>query len=95
MNVGVAYGTDVDRVRQILTDIAINDELVSSSHTPRVRFREFGESSLLFQLLFWIDKPELRGRATDQINSKIYKTFSKENIEIPFPQRTIHIKKND
>jgi len=95
LNVGVAYGTDVDRVRQILTDIAINDELVSSSHTPRVRFREFGESSLLFQLLFWIDKPELRGRATDQINSKIYKTFSKENIEIPFPQRTIHIKKND
>ena len=48
----------------------------------------------MFQLLFWIDKPEMRGRVTDQINSKIYKAFNQENIEIPFPQRTVHIKKD-
>ena len=76
-------------------NIAKEDELVSDSHAPRVRFRKFGESSLMFQLLFWIDKPEMRGRATDQINSKIYKVFNEQSIEIPFPQRTLHIKKDD
>lgn len=94
LDVGVSYGTDIDKVRDILMNIAKEDELVSDSHNPRVRFRQFGESSLMFQLLFWIDKPEMRGRATDQINSKIYKIFNQENIEIPFPQRTLHIKKD-
>jgi small-conductance mechanosensitive channel len=45
--------------------------------------------------MFWIDKPEMRGRVIDEINSKIYKAFNQENIEIPFPQRTLHIKKDD
>tara|TARA_B100001750_G_scaffold78817_1_gene62534 strand:+ start:980 stop:2014 length:1035 start_codon:yes stop_codon:yes gene_type:complete len=94
LNVGVAYGTDVDKVREILMNIATSDEGISKGHDPRVRFREFGDSSLMFQLLFWIDKPEMRGRVTDQINSKIYKAFNQENIEIPFPQRTVHIKKD-
>ncbi len=95
LDVGVAYGSDVDKVRDILMKIATEDELVSDYHAPRVRFRRFGESSLMFQLLFWIEKPEMRGRVTDQINSKVYKIFNQENIEIPFPQRTLHIKKDD
>tara|TARA_B110000263_G_C15269666_1_gene492838 strand:- start:52 stop:1098 length:1047 start_codon:yes stop_codon:yes gene_type:complete len=95
LDVGVAYGTDIDKVREILINIATSDDDISKDNTPRVRFRQFGDSSLMFQLLFWIDKPEMRGRVTDQINSKIYKTFNQENIEIPFPQRTIHIKKDD
>ena len=45
----------------------------------------------MFQLLFWIEKPQDRGRIVDEINSKIYKQFHAENIEIPFPQRTIHM----
>ena len=95
LDVGVAYGTDIDKVREILMNIATSDDDISKDNAPRVRFRQFGESSLMFQLLFWIDKPEMRGRVTDQINSKIYKQFNQENIEIPFPQRTLHIKKND
>ena len=49
----------------------------------------------MFQLLFWIDKPADRGRITDEINSMIYKEFMEKNIEIPYPQRTIHIKNSD
>ena len=45
--------------------------------------------------MFWIDKPEMRGRVIDELNSKIYKMFNQENIEIPFPQRTLHIKKDN
>jgi len=95
LDVGVAYGTDIDKVREILMNIATSDDDINKDNAPRVRFRQFGDSSLMFQLLFWIDKPEMRGRVTDQINSKIYKTFNQENIEIPFPQRTVHIKKDD
>ena len=76
-------------------NIALSHESVSSSYRPRVRFREFGDSSLRFQLMLWIDKPEMRGRVIDELNSKIYKMFNQENIEIPFPQRTLHIKKDN
>ena len=94
INIGVAYGSDIDKVRNILLDIANKNDNISKKNTPRVRFRTFGESSINFQLLFWIPKPEMRGRVSDEINTEIYKTFNRENIEIPFPQRTIHLKNN-
>ena len=62
---------------------------------PRVRFRKFDESQLTFQLLCWIDHPRLRGKVVDQLSSVIYKTFQEEGIKIPFPQRTIHLVKDD
>ena len=60
-----------------------------------MRFRTFGESGITLQLLFWIEKPEYRGLITDELNTAIYKRFAVENIEIPFPQRTIHVKASD
>tara|TARA_X000001036_G_scaffold433336_1_gene470776 strand:+ start:121 stop:1164 length:1044 start_codon:yes stop_codon:yes gene_type:complete len=95
ISVGVAYGSDIDKVREILINIAKDNDNVSKTNIPRVRFRTFGESSINFQLLFWIPKPEMRGRVSDAINTQIYKTFNQENIEIPFPQRTVHIKKDN
>ena len=68
---------------------------VCKDPSPRVRFREFGASGLKFQLLAWIEKPELRGRVVDELSTEIYNTFNAQNIEIPFPQRTVHIKKTD
>ena len=93
LSVGVAYGTDLDLVKKILFDVAKDSGLISEKFDPRVRFRKFGESSLDFQLLFWIDKPEARGRTLDALNMAVYKEFNKHNIEIPFPQRTVHLKK--
>ena len=95
INIGVAYGSDIDKVRDILMGIAENNSNVSKLNIPRVRFRTFGDSSINFQLLFWIEKPEMRGRVSDEINTQIYKAFNKENIDIPFPQRTVHIKNNN
>ena len=46
------------------------------------------------ELLFWIEKAELKGIAIDEVTSKIYNLFRQENIVIPFPQRTLHIKKD-
>ena len=93
LSVGVAYGTDVALVKNILIEIAKNCDLVSKEFEPRIRFRTFGESSLIFELLCWIDKPESRGKTVDFLNTEIYNSFNKNNIEIPFPQRTVHLKK--
>jgi len=95
ITINVAYGSDIDQVRSVLEDIAKNSANVCKSPNPRVRFRTFGDSGLTFQLLFWIEKPEDRGRITDELNTAIYKQFANEKIEIPFPQRTIHIKSSD
>ena len=92
ISISIAYGTDIDKVRSILEEIAINCSNVCDSPKPRVRFRAFGDSGLLFQLLFWITKPEIRGMVVDEVNTIIYKKFTDENIEIPYPQRTLHIK---
>jgi len=95
ITINVAYGSDIDQIRSVLEDIAKNSTNVCKSPNPRVRFRTFGDSGLTFQLLFWIEKPEDRGRITDELNTVIYKQFAKEKIEIPYPQRTIHIKSSD
>ena len=92
VSVGIAYGSDIDLVRATLIEIAKSNHYVQDEPEPRVRFREFGESELSFQLLFWIEEPVLRGRVIDQLNSEIYRMFKEKGIEIPFPQRIIHMR---
>jgi len=90
--VGVAYGSDIDKVRDILMDIALKDESVCEDPEPRVRFRTFGASSLDFELLCWIEQPVLRGRVLDALNCQVYKRFIEENIEIPYSKHDLYIK---
>jgi len=90
--VGVAYGSDIDQVRDILNDIASNEPQVCEEPYPRVRFARFGASSLDFELQCWVEHPELRGRVTDSLNSAIYKRFMAEDIEIPYAKHDVFIK---
>lgn len=90
--VGVAYGTDVDRVEEILTTVAQSNELVCELPEPVVRFRTFGTSSLDFELLCWVEKPRSRGRLIHELNGSIYKAFQDNGIQIPFPQQDVYIK---
>lgn len=92
LKIGVAYGTDIDLVNQILMQVASAEALVCEEPEPRVRFREFGASSLDFELLCWIDDPVLRGRAIDVLNSAVYKKFQTSEIEIPYTKQDIYIK---
>tara|TARA_B100001245_G_scaffold200073_1_gene159825 strand:- start:213 stop:1262 length:1050 start_codon:yes stop_codon:yes gene_type:complete len=91
----VAYGSDIEKVKDIMLNLALASNEVCDNPKPRVRFRNFGESGLNLQLLCWIERPELRGRVIDELSISIYKNFNKENIEIPFPQRTVHLKKSE
>lgn len=90
--IGVAYGSDIDQVMKVLSDIAVTHAEVCNTPEPRVRFRKFGDSSLDFELLCWISKPVNRGRLIHEINCAIYKSFATENISIPFPQRDLHVR---
>ena len=92
IKIGVAYGSDIDQVREILIDIAKEEPLITKYPTPRVRFRTFGASSLDLELMGWIEDPELRGRTTDKLNTSIYKRFNQENIEIPYDKQDLYIK---
>jgi small-conductance mechanosensitive channel len=90
--VGVAYGSDVDQVREVLMRAARSVEQVLDDPAPRVRFTELGDSALIFRVLCWIEEPALRGQAVDGLNSAIYKGLGAEGISIPFPQRELHIR---
>jgi small-conductance mechanosensitive channel len=90
--VGVAYGSDTQRVVDVLESIAHDNENVIDSPAPRVRMRAFGDSSLKFELMGWISHPEQRGRVMHDLLLEIDRRFREEQIEIPFPQRDVHMK---
>ena len=94
VNVGVAYGSDVDRVREVLMQAAVSVQHVTTDPEPRIRFVEMGDSALLFRVMCWIDEPILRGRVIDGLNTAIYKGLSAAEISIPFPQRDVHVIQN-
>ena len=93
--VGVAYGTDIEQVRDILMNIAENNSDVVKSGfmpSPKVLFREFGDSSLNFELRVFLHQIDGRLGVISDINFAIDKAFKEAGIEIPFPQRDLHVK---
>ena len=90
--VGVAYGSDVDEVCRVLEDTANAHPRVVKQPAPRVRMRAFGPSSLDFELLAWIDHPQLRGLIRHELLIVVYKALKEHGIEIPFPQTDIHLR---
>jgi len=89
--VGVAYGSDVDQVREVLMQTATDLNQVCTNPEPRVRLRRFGDSTLDFELLCWISQPVLRGQVTDLLLTGVYKNFAAHGIEIAFPQLDVHL----
>jgi small-conductance mechanosensitive channel len=92
LKIGVAYGTDIDFVKSILLQISEGESMICSFPSPMLRLRNFGDSSVNFELLCWVDNPEFKGRAIDVLNTNIYKSFNLHNIEIPYPKRDVYLK---
>ena len=90
--VGVAYGSDVDVVCEILKRVGDDHGETCLNPAPRVRMRGFGASSLDFELLAWIEQPADRGRISHEIYMAIYKAFAIAGIEIPFTKQDLYIK---
>lgn len=91
--VGVHYKSHVHVVTRALIEAAQEVEAVLKYPEPQVRFMEFGDSSLNFELRVWSDKLSNRpGALQSQVNYKIWEKLQKYSIEIPYPQRDIYIK---
>jgi small-conductance mechanosensitive channel len=91
----VAYGSDIGLVEKTFLEIAGANSNVLEEPSPRVRFRTFGDSSLNFELLCWAKEPALRGLTVHELNSAIYTTFKEKGITIPFPQRDVHLYRDE
>jgi len=91
--VGVSYGSDPEHVRKVLTDVALRHPDVLDDPHPEVLFAGFGDSSLDFQLRVWtvtrVQTPLVLG---SELYYSIFAAFREQGIEIPFPQRDLHLK---
>ena len=90
--VGAAYGTDPERVKTVLRELLDGDPDVLKQPAPMVVFEAFGESSLDFKVLFWIWDFDQGLVMKDRINTGIALAFKEAGIEIPFPQRDLHLR---
>ena len=89
---GVAYGSDVDQVSEVVQSIAKSHPSVCEQPQPMVRMRAFGASSLDFDLLVWIEDPQYKGSISHDLFVEIYKAFGREGIEIPYAKQDLYIK---
>ncbi len=91
--VGVSYAADPQKVQEILLAVAEKEPMVAKKHKPEVRFTEYADSSINFELLIWIDVRKTARRAVrSALYFAIFEELKKAGIEIPFPQRDIHIR---
>ena len=95
VKIGVAYGSDIQRVTRILLGIAQENPFVMKFPEPAVFFMNFGSSSLDFELRVWVADIDIRLKTMNQINYEIERLFRENAIEIPFPQQDLHIKSVD
>jgi len=92
VRVGVAYGSDTEKVRDILLRIASEHPEVHEDPPPTVRFLDFGDSSLDFVVYFMIGNPRRVVPIESDLRFSIDKAFRGAGVEIPFPQRDLHIR---
>jgi small-conductance mechanosensitive channel len=91
--VGVGYGSDVKRVREVLLGIAKNHPDVLPDPSPDVLFSEFGDSSLNFELRVWtVKQVHTPALLKSDLYFSVFEEFAKQKIEIPFPQRDLHLR---
>ena len=91
VSVGVAYGSDVELVRQLLLEAMTAQPQIVKSPSPQVIFSEFGDSALNFEVRGWVRSPWNRMIIKSDIRFRIDNLFRTNKIKIPFPQRELYI----
>jgi potassium efflux system protein len=95
LNVGVAYGSEVPLVLQTLEECTRGNRHILRDPDPLILFMGFGDSSLDFQLRVWIDNLDFINVVRSELNQEIDRLFRERRIEIPFPQRDLHLRSVD
>ena len=93
--VGVAYGSDVKKVKSALLQAAAEHIEVLRNPSPQVFFIAFGDSSLDFELLIWTSDPSRQSPVKSDLYFRIAEIFAEQQIDIPFPQRDVNLKTED
>ncbi len=96
IEIGVAYGSDLQLVKKLLLEALSEQGKIENEPSPFVRFEDFGDSALQFTLYFWIDQVENMFRVENiksDIRFEIDRLFRENNVTIPFPQRDVHLKR--
>ena len=91
VKVGVAYGSDVEKVRTILLECAKEQKGILKKPEPFVLFEDFGDSALMFALHFYVSDSFVDPKVKSELRFKINDKFRLNNITIPFPQRDVHM----
>jgi potassium efflux system protein len=92
ITIGVGYGSNAQIVMDLLLQIANEHPRIFKEPAPSAFFIDFGDSSLNFQLKFWLNDINIRKRIISDLSCTILEKFTEHKIEIPFPQRDIHIR---
>jgi len=92
IDVGVAFGSDVKRVRDTLLEVAANDGRLLARPAPEVTFVRFGESALEFRLQVWLASSGMRGRIESDLRFAVDAAFARAKIAIPFPTRDLQLR---
>ena len=90
--VGVAYGTDTEKSRQIMLDVATDHPLIMDDPGPSTNFEQFADSSLTIILRAYLPDLDNRLKTITELHTEIDKRFAAENIEISFPQLDLHFR---
>ncbi len=90
LTVGVHYDSDPEQVRDLLLDIAQAHSRVMKQPAPFVRFADFGDSALVFELYFYSRYLIVSGDTLSDLRYEIFRVFKENNIEIPYPQRVVY-----
>jgi MscS family membrane protein len=93
VEVGVAYGTDLKKAKNIIMNLVKKNELILDDPAPAVYVVSFGDSSMNLQLFFWVANFKDGFSTQCQVTEEIYNEFGKNGIEIPFPIRTVYLHK--
>jgi small-conductance mechanosensitive channel len=91
VEVGVAYGSDIQLVKSILLEVANSNSGVVNNPKPLVIFTDFGDSALMFKLIFTLNDSFQALIPKSDIRFEIDRLFRENNVQIPFPQRDVHI----
>ncbi|GLQ21112.1 mechanosensitive ion channel domain-containing protein [Algimonas porphyrae] len=95
VRVGIAYGSDTEGAREVMLDVIDANRKILETPPPQVFFLGFGDSSLDFELRFFIRNFEDRFPVSHQIHTEVNKALAREGYEIPFPQRDLNIRTQD
>lgn len=90
--IGVHYRSDPEVVRRVLSDVMKQTPQVQKDQPMEVRFEGFGESSLDFALVFWIEDPREDLKVSSDLRFAIHAALKAHDIEIPYPQRDLHLR---